>query len=307
MTIKDLKTGRAVSFPPPFVAALGDFDGVHIGHRRVVEETLGAAGDFNAASAAWFFGESPKGGAVLTDADEKDAIFSALGIRLSLREDFGAVRDLSPERFVFEYLAPLGCRAVVCGFNFRFGKGASGNTEKLKELCEAAGMGCRVVPPVCLSGSTVSSSAIRERLAEGDVEGANGMLGRAYSVRSAVTHGRTLGSKLGFPTVNQSFSAGRALPRRGVYFTYTEADGRKMPSVSNVGSRPTVGGHELRLETHILDYEGDLYGDSPRVSFLKFRRPEKKFGSEKELAAAVADDAAAAREFFAKGESGKIC
>ncbi len=304
--ITDLKNGRDLKEREPFIAALGDFDGVHIGHRAVIERTVRASRARGIRSAAWFFGDSPKAaGEKLSDTAEKERIFSSLGLELSVKEEFDEVKDLSPEEFVKGYLRDLGCRGAVCGFNFRFGKDRSGDSAALVSLCKEAGMYFYVVPPVYVRGSTVSSSAIRALLSEGDMRGAAAMLGRPYSVCSEVTHGRTLGAKLGFPTINQNFIPGRAVPRRGVYFTYTAIGGAFMPSVSNVGSRPTVGGHVCRLETHILNRDIDLYGAAPEVFFVEFRRPELVFDGEDELTSAVKEDIAAAEKFFAAGEKGE--
>ena len=297
----DLRRGEKVSSPPPFVAALGDFDGVHSGHAEVLGKTVSLAARAGASSAAWFFSDSPKTGApVLTDTEEKKELIAKLGITFALVEDFSAVKDLTPEEFVTGYLMPLGCVGVVCGFNFRFGRGASGDAEELGKLCGEHGMSFVSVPPVMWEGDAVSSTRIREAITSGDVEGAAKMLDRRFSVRGEVEHGRTLGRTLGFPTVNMEFAPGRAIPRRGVYYTYTNIDGRLYPSVSNAGCRPTVGGKSYRLETHILDYAGDLYGRSLGVEFIKFRRPEQTFASFSELEDAIKLDRAAAVDYFTK-------
>lgn len=297
----DLRRGEKISSLPPFVAALGDFDGVHAGHAAVLGKTVSLAAKDSASSAAWFFSDSPKRGApVLTDTEEKKELISRLGIGFALVEDFSAVKDLTPEEFVSDYLIPLGCRGVVCGFNFRFGRGASGDAEELGRLCAERGLSFSAVPPVLWKGDAVSSTRIREAITSGGVDEAAKMLGRRFSVRGEVEHGRTLGRTLGFPTVNMEFAPGRATPRRGVYYTYTNIDGRLYPSVSNAGCRPTVGGKSYRLETHILDYAGDLYGRSLCVEFIKFRRPEQTFASFSELEDAIKLDRASAVEFFTK-------
>ena len=295
----DLKGGART--PAPFVAALGDFDGVHTGHREVLRYAAALAAKEGVASAAWFFRDSPKSGVpVLTGTDEKRALIAECGVDFALTEDFSAVRDLSPEDFVNEYLIPLGCRGAVCGFNFRFGRGAAGDASLLDALCKGAGIAFAAVPPVEWNGEPVSSTRIREAIACGDVEDAAKMLGRRFSVSGEVEHGRTLGRTLGTPTVNMDFIPGRVMPRRGVYYTLTNIDGDLFQSVSNAGCRPTVGGSSCRLETHILDYTGDLYGRRLSVEFIKFRRPETAFGSFTELEDAIRADRAAAEDFFAK-------
>ncbi|MBQ7670729.1 MAG: riboflavin biosynthesis protein RibF [Clostridia bacterium] len=295
----DLKTGADVCSLPPFIAALGDFDGVHIGHKKVILDAIDASKSKGISTVVWFFADSPKAdGERLTVIEEKNELFASLGADFSASEEFSAVKDMSCESFVKDYLEPLGCRGVACGYNFRFGKGAAGDVTTLEALCKEAGMTFCVSPPVTSGGVGVSSTKIREFLASGDAESAAEMLGRPYSVKGQVEHGRTLGAKIGFPTVNQYFAPGKMIPRHGVYFSYTTVDGKTYPSVSNVGSRPTVGGHSCRIETHILDLERELYGKVVEVSLVKFHRPEIAFSGIGELSAKIAADREAAKEFF---------
>ncbi len=283
----------------PFFAALGNFDGVHLGHRKVILEMIKEARAARAAAAVWSFKDAPRGDAPrLAGEKEKAALIASLGADIFAAEDFGAVCDLSPEQFVKDYLKNIGCAGVVCGFNFRFGKGAAGDTNTLSDLCAKEGLFFKCVDPVLIGGEVVSSTKIRELLAEGDVASAAVMLGKRYSVCSPVLHGRGLGARFGFPTINQNFDPGAVVLRRGVYYTLTDIDGVIYPSVSNVGSRPTVGGHVCRLETHIPRFDEDLYGTSPEVSFVEFRRPEREFPSEAELISAIKEDAASAIEFY---------
>lgn len=298
--LTDLKTGKEAAPKDPAVFALGNFDGVHLGHAKVLRKTADSARSSGIRSAAWFFKDNPRPGTTtLTSPEEKTALFASYGIELCGAEDFSAVKDLPPEEFVGDYLPSLGCRGVVCGFNFRFGKGAAGDTALLEKLCRERGMSFERVPPVKVGGAVVSSTAIREAIEKGDLDAAASMLGRFYSLSAPVTHGRTLGTKFGFPTINQRFEEGRTVPRHGVYFTLTRIGCRIFHSVSNVGSRPTVGGRACRLETHIIGFEGDLYGTEPTVSFVKFRRPEESFDSEGDLIEAIKADKDAAVEFFA--------
>lgn len=301
----DLRTGNAAEPGGPAVFALGNFDGVHLGHASVLRKTSEAAKRAGIMSAAWFFKDNPRPDAsVLTAPEEKRALFAMHGMDFCAAEVFSSVKDLSPEEFVGEYLPSLGCRGIVCGFNFRFGKGAAGDTKLLEKLCGKNGLSFKCVPPVTVGGVTVSSTVIRDAIENGDVEMAASMLGRYYSLTAPVTHGRTLGTKFGFPTINQHFEKRRAVPRHGVYFSLTRIGCRIFHSVSNVGSRPTVGGRACRLETHIIGFDGDLYGEAPTVSFVKFRRPETAFENEDALIGAIRADKDAAEEFFASFEKG---
>ena len=303
MTIIELKTARKVNNTPPLAVALGNFDGVHLGHRRVIEAAVAAAkisGD-KIKSAVWCFEQNPKiSEDILTPPEEKAEIFRSLGADYVIFEDFYSVCGLSPSEFVLNYLKELSAVSVFCGFNFRFGKNAAGNKDTLTELSEKSGISASALPAVEADALPVSSTVIRALIKEGRMEEAEKLLCRPYSVTGEVTHGRHLGNTLGFPTINQNFENGKAVPRHGVYFTETEIDGEIFPSVSNVGVRPTVNGKHVRLETHVIDFEGDLYGKNVTVKFKKFCRPEKKFSSEEELKSAVLSDVKNAKYHFSK-------
>ena len=303
MIITELKTARKVNNTPPLAVALGNFDGVHMGHRRVIDAAVSAAkaSGGETKSAVWCFTENPKNSTeILTTPEEKAEIFKNLGADYVIFEDFYSVCGLSPSEFILDYLKDLSAVSVFCGFNFRFGKNAAGNKEILMELSEKSGISAKAISAVEADSLPVSSTVIRALIKEGDMEKAEKLLCRPFSVTCEVTHGRHLGNALGFPTINQNFENGKAIPRHGVYFTETEIDGKAFPSVSNVGTRPTVNGKHVRLETHVIDFEGDLYGKNVTVSFKKFCRPEKKFSSEEELKSAVLSDVASAKNYFFK-------
>lgn len=288
---------------PPVAVALGNFDGVHAGHQSVISAACERGLEKGVKSAVWCFENNPKGTCEsITDAKERSRLFKELGADYVILEDFEAVRELSPREFVLSYLKALPCVAAFCGFNFRFGKGAEGDSALLGQLCAQADIGFGCLPPVMKGDTPVSSTVIRSLIKEGNVERASELMLHPYFLTGPVCHGRHLGNALGFPTVNQSFPEGKLIPKKAVYVSLTHIDGRAHPSVSNVGQRPTVNGHHLRLETHIIGWEGDLYGKDITVELIKFCRPEKKFDSEKELKSAVLADVQAAREHF-KGES----
>ncbi len=306
MIITELKTARKVNTTPPLAVALGNFDGVHIGHRRVIDAAVSAAKESEGGikSAVWCFAENPKNFTEnLTTSEEKAEIFKSLGADYVIFEDFEAVRELSPQEFVLDYLKNLPAATVFCGFNFRFGKNAAGNIETLVGFSEKSGISAKALPAVTVDTIPVSSTVIRALIKEGDMEKAEKLLGRPFSVTAEVIHGRHLGNTLGFPTINQNFEKVKAIPRHGVYFTETEIDGDIFPSVSNVGARPTVSGKHVRLETHVIDFQDDLYGKTLKVSFKKFCRPEKKFSSEEELRLAVLADLDSAKAYFSKEEN----
>ena len=282
----------------PSVTALGCFDGLHVGHRSLIKESRRVANERNLPLVVFSFIEPPKNFfapnsvPLLTDAKEKKRLMASLGVDIFISVDFSReISSLCPEDFFKSILLDRLCaNAVFCGFNYRFGKGASGDAELLGELCAKSGIELFAIPPVVVDGVTVSSSEIRRLLAEGDVSAAAKLLGRSYSIRSAVISGQQLGRTLGFPTVNQLIDAGGAPLRNGVYVTRTRVGRSIKHSITNVGTRPTVDGSTLCAETNLFDFSGDLYGRSIRVEFLEFLRPERKFDSIEELKSQVLSD-----------------
>ena len=288
------------------VVALGCFDGVHLGHLSVINSALERAKSENVPCCIWSFSEPPKryfnpsSAPLLTDGEEKTRIISELGVDIYLSVEFNRfVADLTPEEFFEEYLLKrLDPVCIVCGYDFTFGKRGTGNTQKLRELCEENGVSFISISPVDVDGTPVSSSTIREYLSRGEIEKANLFLGRRYSVSSDVISGKRLGRKLGFPTVNQQISQDVCIPANGVYLTKIFFDGNEYFGITNVGTQPTVGGTQILFETYILDFWGDLYGKKLRIEFLSFIRPEKKFNSLEELTDQINRDVSLARNIL---------
>ena len=293
--------------------ALGNFDGVHIGHGRLLkaafDETAEAAHEAKdgAASVVWTFAEPPKSHLSpsesvnsITSADEKLRLFAEYGLDYAVFEDFAAVRHLTPDEFVKSVLiSKLGCVSAVCGFNFKFGAYGAGNADSLVKIMTDAGHSAVVVEPVYAGGKIVSSSAIRAMIADGDMEGAAQLLGRPFSINFPVVYGKQLGRTIGIPTVNQNFPDGHIIPRTGIYVSTCEVDGVTYRAVANVGSRPTVtdeGG--VNCETHIIGYDGVLYEKCIKVSFRRRLRDEMKFASIDELKKQITADIAATVEYF---------
>ena len=291
--------------PPPesgrTVAALGFFDGVHIGHRRLLDRVAETAASRGLVPSVFTFSDDAiafkPDAARLTDFSEKLELFRAAGIERVYAADFPALSGLSPEKFVSEIL--IGCLNVsvaVCGFNFRFGARAAGDSEALVRLMRAAGGEAEVIASTLLDGAVVSSSAIRSALAMGDVDRANRMLGRPYALSGVVEHGRGYGHTEGIPTVNLPLAPHLAIPRKGVYRSRVTVDGTGYPAVSNVGTRPTFGGNAVNCESYLLDYDGaDLYGKTVSVELLAFLRDEKRFDTPEELYRQIERDIALAK------------
>lgn len=292
-----------VAIPGPLAIAIGNFDGVHIGHRALLDRVRAEADARGLSAAVWCFAEPPSaflGMPVpqLCTREEKLALFADAGMDYCILGDFAALRDYSPDRFAREVLIDgCACRFIVCGFNFSFGARGAG---KAADLAARFPDACAVVDAVTLGETTVCSTAIRAAIAEGDMSRAANMLGRPWSVCLPVLHGKALGRTIGVPTLNQVFPAGHILPAFGVYATRCRIDGRDYAAVTNVGVRPSVDdGDAVTVESHLLDYRGDLYGHDVRIGFYAYLRPERRFASLDELRAAIAGDIAATRRHFA--------
>lgn len=282
----------------PSVVALGCFDGVHIGHTRVIELARRIADERALPLTVWSFEEPPKNYfskepvPLLTKIQEKRSLMRQLSVDRFFSIRFNEkIASMSAEDFFFEILLKkIGAVHIVCGFNFNFGAKGAGNTALLEKLCAEKGIGLSIVEPVTLDGINVSSTAIRRAIADGDTELASRLLGRPYWLRERVVNGQHLARRLGFSTANQLFPKGKAALRYGVYRVRVKVGKKTFDGISNVGVRPTVNSSLLCAETHIFDFDGDLYGRYIIVEFLEFIRPEKKFDSIEELEKQIKKD-----------------
>lgn len=280
-------------------AALGSFDGLHLGHRQVIGNTLSAPG---LRPAVITFQQNPsvslqkKPVPLLTTNEQKLALLEEMGVEVVYLLPFDRIRDMEPEDFVEALYRVCRVRALSCGFNFRFGKNGRGDAGLLKELCREKGIELSVTPPVSVAGETVSSTRIRACLEQGDVQQAGQLLGRPFSYDFEVTHGRQLGRTWGTPTINQPFPAGYVLPRFGVYASLVEVEGQKYYGVTNIGVKPTVGSDCALSETWIPEFSGDLYGKKVPVELLDFIRPERKFDSLDQLKNEILENGVLARK-----------
>ena len=294
----------------PCVVALGCFDGVHLGHRAVIQTAKQLSALYQCATAVWTFSEPPKNffqpGSVplITDGKAKARLMESLGVEHLFSVPFGeSVAALSPRQFFEDVLLrQLQAKHLVCGYNYTFGAGGAGTVDTLRALCREAEIGLSVLPPVTVDELPVSSSVIRSALEEGNPQLATAALGRPYSLCAPVIGGQRLARNLGFPTVNQEFPKGTVIPRRGVYAVQVTLPHEATPffGISNVGLRPTVGGSLLCCETHIFEFEGDLYDTPVTVEFLSFLREEQKFSSLEKLTAQVTKDINQAKEILQK-------
>lgn len=300
---RSISAVRARAAHTPRAVAIGVFDGVHLGHRAVIEATIGAAAQLGARSLVFTFEPTPKEffapdnpPARLTRFRERYDAVAALRIDEMFCPRFAAMRSMPAERFIAELLVEgLGARHVVVGDDFRFGAQRGGTPAVLQEAGRRLGFTVTEMPPVFWRGRRVSSTAIREALRAGDLATARGMLGRDYSISGRVEQGLKLGRSLGFPTANVSLK--RAVcPVSGIFAVRVAGLGPSLlPAVASVGTRPTIGGTEALLEVHIFDFERDIYGRHITVQFVERLRDERRFPDMESLRAQMVLDAAAAR------------
>lgn len=303
--LSELKDGGTL---PPSVLCLGNFDGLHIGHAallyRTAEIKKSLAADHPDIISGVFTFVTPPGNILLdvpprriTSFEEKCELIDSAGIDRVYAADFIKIKDMPPEDFVRELLAGrLGCLWAVCGYNFRYGAKGSGDAGS---LADSLGGRASVVGEVLYHGRSVSSSAVRRAVAAGDMEEAAGMLGRPYSLSAPVVHGEALGRRLGFATANQCFPPGALVPAKGIYASRCLLGAVSYPAVTSVGTRPTFHDtEEVNCETHIIGFEGDIYGHMLKTDFFKFLRPELRFDSPERLAEAIRGDVADATRYF---------
>ena len=269
------------------VVAVGIFDGVHLGHRSILRETVSesearsSGGVAVIPSVLTFSGIHKSGSAsagMIFGPEEKEEFLRKEGIREIIVKPFSDVRDMDCETFVRRVLiGELSAEAAVVGEDFRFGHGRTGNAETLAELLRKEGKACRILPKTICCGQPVSSTEIRSLLKEGHVEKANLLMGHPMTWILPVVSGNHIGRSLGYPTINQTIPADRVKMKFGVYLVSAEAEGRSYRGLCNIGVKPTVGGRTPVAETYLDGFSGDLYGKSVKISALRFLRPEEKF------------------------------
>jgi riboflavin kinase/FMN adenylyltransferase len=290
--------------PDKKIFALGFFDGVHLGHQALLESCCNLAREEGALPCAITFQSHPQ--ALFTDTppllinseEDRKQLLARYGIRQVV--SYPVTREVMGmpwEKFLEELVAD-GAVGFVCGQDFRFGHKGAGNAQKLADYCRGRGLQCRILADQTLEGIRVSSSHIRTLLEAGRMEDAVRFLGHPHILSGCVTSGRKLGRTIGVPTANLSIPQGVLQPRPGVYACIARVGGQAYMAVTNVGNRPTVGGHRLTVEPWLLDFSGDLYGQTLTLEFHKFLRPEKKFESLDALKEAILENEQQTRAFF---------
>ena len=286
----------------PSSLALGAFDGLHRGHMAVIRRACAPGeGGRRLQPAVFTFSRSPAGNSAVLTGRDKERLLEDAGVEVLYSLEFSQVKDWEAEAFVEQVLfETCAAQRLCCGEDFRFGRGARGDTALLQTLCDRRGVELTVVPPVKEGGEKVSSTRIRAAVEAGDISLANRLLGRPFGFSLEVIHGNHIGTGLGTPTINQAIPEGFVLPRFGVYASWCRVGGEYFYGVTNVGVKPTVGSDRVLAETWMPEFQGDLYGKRVRVFLLEFLRPEKKFGSLEELKAAIQTNGEQAKEVAAQ-------
>ncbi len=290
------------------ILAIGVFDGVHVGHQAILRRLRERASERRGTAVVMTFSPHPQkvirpdhAPLLIQTEAQKEEMLRAMGLEVAVRLPFTRRLSLfSPLEFVREILARHGVREIHVGSNFRFGHRRSGDFDTLRELGGEYGFEVYKTEPVCFRGSRVSSTRVRSALAEGQVGQARRLLGRPYEMRGTVVRGAGRGAGLGFATANLQ-AENELIPAVGVYTTRTRVNGDQHPSVTNIGYRPTVAGERPAspvVETHILDYHGDLYGKGMSLEFYRRIRPEMKFAGLPELVERIAVDTRRTRIFW---------
>ncbi len=303
------------SFSPPreTILSIGVFDSVHLGHQHLLSYLLRQAQQRNLLSGVITFDRHPQTVLLsqtqlpwLTTLEDRTILLHKLGIELIVVLPFTlSLAQMSVRCFIQLLKKHLKMCSLVIGPDFALGKGRQGDATRLQALGQEMGFTVEVVPPVVLDGIVVSSTAIREALACGDVTRVEKLAGRPFSLISEVVPGAGRGKTLGFPTANLEVKPEQALPEDGIYVTITEINQELLPSVTNIGVRPTFGDGKHTIEVYLLDYQGELYGEKLRINFIDRIRDERRFDSVEELKAQLRKDVEQAQLILAKRIKGE--
>ncbi|WP_315114854.1 bifunctional riboflavin kinase/FAD synthetase [uncultured Clostridium sp.] len=279
--------------------ALGSFDGLHLGHSKLINKAIELAKKNGGKSMVYTFKNHPLSTInkdlvpkLLMDINQKKKVLDKMGLDyLNLVNFDEKFMKMCPEEFIYNIVSEFNAKGIIVGFNYRFGYKNLGDVEFLEELSKKYKFQLYVVRPIKYKKEIVSSSHIRHIISDnGDMVKAKVMLTRPYSISGIVIKGKQLGRVLGFPTVNLSYDKGYIIPRGGVYFTLVEYEGDFYKGITNVGYNPTVEDGKLSIETHIIDFNKEIYGKDIRIHFIHRIRDEKKFNSLEELTHRISED-----------------
>lgn len=277
--------------------ALGNFDGIHVAHKKLIVDMVYDANKtglkpgillFNTHSRGIITGKSPS---LLTSNKQKVEILKGLGVEIIYTINFDEdLMKLSPSEFVKQILVEkLNVKSICVGFDYRFGFKASGNVDNLKKMGEIYNFKVIVIDPI-YKGNVVSSTRIRNLIKEGKIEESNELLGRQYSIIGKIVDGNKMGSKLGFPTANLEPEENYIIPKIGIYETQIILDGKSYIGATSVGTNPTFKNQGIKIENHILDFKGNIYGKTMEVKFIRYLRDEIKFENIEDLKGQINKD-----------------
>jgi len=287
---------------------IGVFDGVHAGHRYLLEKLQQRAAEKNLLSGVVTFNPHPQSVLhphnqlpSLSSLDDRVRAFQELGIKIIAVLTFTPrVARLSAREFISLVEKQLRMRGIMVGPDFTLGRGGEGNIDLLRALGREMKFSVEVIPPYTIDGEVVSSTLIRQALVQGDMRKVERLMGHYFHLRSKVITSDKRGRVLGFPTANLDIRPQQALPGNGIYATIAQVDGKKFPSATNIGIRPTFGEGEKTVETHLLNYKDDLYGKDIRVEFVQKLRDEQRFPSSEELKVQIEKDVREVEAILAK-------
>ncbi len=286
--------------------ALGNFDGVHIGHQKLIRSTVRSCKENNLSSIIFTFQNHPRN---ITDESNSVKIIATWKEKIELIQSFGVdymvavefdkkFREMSPEDFVTKILIKkLNMQEANCGFHYKFGHKARGNTDILSKMARSYRFKLFVLNPVKIDNNLVSSTIIRELISAGKMEECSKFLGRYYSLEGTVIWGKQLGKKMGFPTANILVNESRVIPPNGVYITKCFVNNNVYDSITNIGYKPTIGSEKRLIETYIIGFDKDIYGEEIKVEFYKNIRGEVKFNSIDELKNQIQKDLITANNY----------
>lgn len=278
--------------------ALGNFDGVHLGHQELIKVMVRKSKELGLKSSLLIFKTHPKNKVsnkktkLITSNQQKFEIFKNLGVDIIYLLEFNdEIMKLTGGEFVKDIIInKTNGKLLVVGFDYKFGYKASGDSKYLLELGKEEGIDVVVLDPIYIDNILISSSSIRESIINGNINDVSKMLGRLYSIMGKVIPGKNRGNKLGFPTANLELIDDYVIPKNGVYFTKTILNNKEYISATNIGYNPTFNEQLLKIENHILDFNQNIYGESLEIKFIDFLREDIKFSNKEDLISQMKED-----------------
>lgn len=289
----------------PTAVAIGKFDGLHRGHRELLEQILGMKKE-GLLSTIFTFDPPPevlfgkRQAKEITTREEKRIIFEKMGVDILIEYPLNEISAaIEPENFVKEVLiGKMNMSYLAAGYDLSFGHKGAGNAGLLKKLAPVYGFELNIIEKVCEDGREISSTFIREEVEKGNMGHVTKLLGEPYMVIGQVVHGAKLGRRIGMPTINLLPEKEKMLPPNGVYYSRTKIGEKEYKSITNIGEKPTVSNaKQIGVETYLYEFDQDVYGKNAIVKLLEFKRPEKKFTDLEELKAQMIKDVNDGREF----------